>query len=165
MTHRPERIARALKLEALGLTATEASREIGVPRATVRDWFAGQVPAIATRAGGSCEHCDGPLHNFDELAAPYAYLLGLYLGDGCISPHPRRVFKLRVFLDVAYPGIIEECREAMRVVLPPAHAVGAVAKDGCREVYSFWKGWPCLFPQHGRGKKHERPIVLAPWQD
>lgn len=24
--------------------------------------------------------------------------------------------------------------------------------------------WPCLFPQHGSGRKHERPIVLVPWQ-
>jgi hypothetical protein len=23
---------------------------------------------------------------------------------------------------------------------------------------------PCLFPRHGLGKKHERPIVLGPWQ-
>ena len=27
-----------------------------------------------------------------------------------------------------------------------------------------WKHWPCLFPQHGPGRKHERPIVLEPWQ-
>ncbi|WP_332262218.1 hypothetical protein [Kitasatospora mediocidica] len=26
------------------------------------------------------------------------------------------------------------------------------------------KHWPCLFPQHGPGKKHERLIALAPWQ-
>lgn len=24
---------------------------------------------------------------------------------------------------------------------------------------------PCLFPQHGSGVKHERPIVLEHWQD
>ena len=24
--------------------------------------------------------------------------------------------------------------------------------------------WPCLFPQHGPGRKHERPIVLEAWQ-
>ena len=24
--------------------------------------------------------------------------------------------------------------------------------------------WPCLTPQHGRGLKHKRPIVLEPWQ-
>lgn len=27
-----------------------------------------------------------------------------------------------------------------------------------------WMHWPCLFPQHGPGRKHERPIVLEPWQ-
>ena len=27
-----------------------------------------------------------------------------------------------------------------------------------------WKHWPCLFPQHGPGRKHERSIVLEDWQ-
>ena len=27
-----------------------------------------------------------------------------------------------------------------------------------------WKQWPCLFPQHGPGRKHQRPIVLEDWQ-
>ena len=27
-----------------------------------------------------------------------------------------------------------------------------------------WKHWPCLFPQHGPGRKHDRPIVLEDWQ-
>ncbi len=27
-----------------------------------------------------------------------------------------------------------------------------------------WKHWPCLFPQHGSGRKHERDIVLEAWQ-
>jgi hypothetical protein len=31
-------------------------------------------------------------------------------------------------------------------------------------VTSYSKHWPCLFPQHGPGKKHERPIALEPWQ-
>ncbi|MEU8297359.1 hypothetical protein AB0C04_08745 [Micromonospora sp. NPDC048909] len=29
---------------------------------------------------------------------------------------------------------------------------------------AYGKHWPCLLPQHGPGKKHERPIVLADWQ-
>ena len=29
----------------------------------------------------------------------------------------------------------------------------------------YAKCWPCLFPQHGKGVKHDRPIVLADWQD
>lgn len=28
----------------------------------------------------------------------------------------------------------------------------------------YWNHWPCLFPQHGSGKKHVRPIWLSAWQ-
>ncbi|GAA3068563.1 hypothetical protein FHS39_001976 [Streptomyces olivoverticillatus] len=37
-------------------------------------------------------------------------------------------------------------------------------KQGCAEVKSYSQHWPCMFPQHGPGKKHERRIVLEPWQ-
>jgi hypothetical protein len=43
--------------------------------------------------------------------------------------------------------------------------VGRQPKTGCVEVYAYWKHWVCLFPQHGSGKKHLRPIELRPWQD
>jgi hypothetical protein len=36
--------------------------------------------------------------------------------------------------------------------------------QGCTEVKSTSKHWPCLFPQHGPGRKHDRTIELAPWQ-
>lgn len=32
-------------------------------------------------------------------------------------------------------------------------------------VSSYWKHWPCLFPQQGPGPKHSRPIRLERWQD
>jgi hypothetical protein len=35
---------------------------------------------------------------------------------------------------------------------------------GCVVVNASWKHWPCLFPQHGPGKKHLRTIELVPWQ-
>lgn len=92
----------------------------------------------------------------------YAYLLGQYLGDGCIS----RIgsgFRLRLACCNAYPGIIAECTDAIRSVVRGAR-VGRNAKQGCTEVYSTWFHWPCLFPQHGPGLKHNRPIRLAPWQ-
>jgi len=34
----------------------------------------------------------------------YAYLLGLYLGDGWIATMPQGTFSLRISLDVRYPG-------------------------------------------------------------
>jgi hypothetical protein len=103
-------------------------------------------------------------HDFASLAAaPYCYLLGLYLGDGCISPHPR-AFSLRISLDSKYPAIIERCRQAINILMPKQHAGVLRRSDGCSDVYLFSKHWPCLFPQHGPGKKHLRPIALAAWQ-
>jgi hypothetical protein len=87
----------------------------------------------------------------------------MYLGDGCLSAHRREVFKLRISLDARYPGIVEECRDAILAVLPSSR-VNRVDNGTWFELYSYSKSWPCLFPQHGPGKKHERRIVLAPWQ-
>lgn len=32
------------------------------------------------------------------------------------------------------------------------------------EVSCYSKWWPTLFPQHGAGRKHERAILIDPWQ-
>ena len=165
MTHSPNDIASALELKEQGLTATATARRLDIARPTVRDWFAGRLPEVAMRSCETCPQCGGPAHEVENVGAEYAYLLGLYLGDGCVSAHRRGVYKLRIFLDTRYPGIIGECRAAIGSVLPTGRATGTVAKQGCVEVYSFWKGWCCLFPQHGAGMKHTRPMVLAPWQE
>ena len=60
----------------------------------------------------------GGVHDLDALPASYVYPLGMYLGDGCLRPHPRGVFKLRISLDARYPGIAAECERAMRAVMP-----------------------------------------------
>jgi hypothetical protein len=101
---------------------------------------------------------DAPL---EERA--YAYLLGLYLGDGCLVLHRRGVYRLRITLDFKYPGIIAECAEAMKVV-GHGRGVGFVRAKGCMEVGAYWKHWPCVFPQHASGKKHWRLIQLTDWQ-
>jgi len=164
MTHRVETVTQSLALAAGGLSASEVSRQLGVPRSTVRDWLAGRVPIPAGHAhgAGTCANCGG-LHDLAELPAAYVYLLGMYLGDGCLSRHPRGVFKLRISLDERYPGIAAECERAILEVMP-RNRVGRVLYGGWREVYSYSKTWPCLFPQHGSGRKHEREIRLADWQ-
>ena len=48
----------------------------------------------------------------------------------------------------------------------PANKVNRCAQaSGEVEVYSYSKAWPCLFPQHGPGKKHLRRIELSEWQE
>lgn len=102
--------------------------------------------------------------DFSALPAKaYSYLLGLFLGDGCISRHPR-AWRLRITLDKKYPGIIDRCREAIDTLMPELRASIEPQPKGCVVVSLYSKHWPCLLPQHGPGKKHTRPIQLEPWQ-
>jgi hypothetical protein len=97
--------------------------------------------------------------------AQYAYLFGLYLGDGCITAMPRDVFKLRVALDSRYPRIIGAAVASMRAVMPTNRAnVWKRPGSNVVEVNCHSKLWPTLFPQHGPGRKHHRAIILEPWQ-
>jgi hypothetical protein len=54
----------------------------------------------------------------------------------------------------------------MQLVLPTSRA-GLISHraDHMLIASQYAKCWPCLLPQHGEGVKHERPIVLAAWQD
>ncbi|WP_415837765.1 hypothetical protein [Smaragdicoccus niigatensis] len=91
--------------------------------------------------------------------------MGLYLGDGYVSKEAR-TWKLRVTLDTAYPGIIDECGAAMEAVFPGKHAhIWARTKANCVDVSTCSNAWPLLLPQHGPGRKHERQIVLEGWQE
>jgi hypothetical protein len=100
--------------------------------------------------------------NPGDFGPVYVYLLGLYLGDGCISEHARHVLRLRIFQDARYVDLINECAAAIREV--GGREAGRVGAPGCVEIYSFWKHWACLFPQHGRGPKHRRSMKLRAWQ-
>jgi hypothetical protein len=111
-----------------------------------------------------CERCGGNEHRFAQLPRDYVYLLGLYLGDGSIARHPRDVYRLRIFLDVRYPKIVSECEVAMSAVVTGNRVSRQRRKCNCFEVHAYSKSWPCLFPQHGPGVKHKRPIYLSTWQ-
>jgi hypothetical protein len=94
----------------------------------------------------------------------YAYLLGAYLGDGYVA-NTGRSFQLVITLDAVYPDVIEECRAAIVLSLPASHPrANPHAVHRSVRVTAGSKNWPDLFPQMGPGRKHERLIVLAPWQ-
>jgi len=90
----------------------------------------------------------------------------MYLGDGDISQYPRTQ-RLRISLDMRWPGIIASCAEAMRAVFPEnrvAH-LHPDPKSRCVVVSVYSNQIACLFPQHAAGPKHLRRIELADWQD
>lgn len=48
--------------------------------------------------------------------------------------------------------------------MPAQHASVKRQPTACVVVSQYSKHWPCLFPQHGPGRKHNRQIRLEPWQ-
>lgn len=96
--------------------------------------------------------------------AAYAYLLGLYLGDGHIARGARDVYVLAIACSDDWPGLKAGARQALSAVMPTS-SVSCVRQTGCTMIKSYSKHWICLFPQHGPGRKHQRRIELAQWQD
>ena len=92
----------------------------------------------------------------------YAYLLGLYLGDGCLGVQGSSA-QLTLNLAEAYPSIVTQASEAIRRTVPGIH-VGLCAGPGLIKVYANTPVWLRAFPQHGPGRKHTRCIRLRPWQ-
>jgi len=130
---------------------------MGISRSSIRDW---QDHLEPRRLPVTCVRCMDPAASPDSWA--YAHLLGLYLGDGCISSGPRGVYSLRITCCDQYPVLMDECEESLRFIR--GGHVGRVRSVGCTDVKAYSKHWPHLFPQHGPGPKHKRPILLEPWQ-
>jgi hypothetical protein len=79
----------------------------GVPRRTVQHWR--HYPNRGPQSPGRRTPWRPP------HPAPYAYLLGLYLGDGCLNP---KGSELMIALDARYPGIVGEAEEAIHLTVP-----------------------------------------------
>jgi hypothetical protein len=153
----------ALRLVATGLNDCEIARRLDLPRTTVRDW---RKPRYVPRRSMSsrCPLCGDRSRPIALAAEPYAELFGLYLGDGHITDFARTQ-RIRLFLDARYPTIVDDAEHLIRTMLP-GNRVGRMAAEEGRMavVWSYSSHLSCLFPQHGDGKKHDRPIVLEPWQ-
>ncbi|MFJ3537734.1 helix-turn-helix domain-containing protein [Streptomyces sp. NPDC003444] len=158
--HNPSTREEALALLRRGLSNRAVAERLNVPRGTVGWWLSEDrrkrgVPFERPTDCPVCTH-----RTFDAPA--YAYLLGLYLGDGHITSRAKQ-HHLSIFCTTSWPALTDAAEAAMRRVMP-LPTVRRRSTRGCTEVKSYTKHWACMFPQHGPGKKHERTIALEPWQ-
>jgi hypothetical protein len=162
--HPQATVDRARQLSRQGLIDREVASAVGVSLGAVQKWRTGIRRAPGQRHKSDCPRCADEA-SLPEPGADYAYLLGLYLGDGCISVGDRAkgVWRLSVWCADDWPGLVGECARAMQAIRPD-NKVSTIQRQGCTEVNSYSRHWPCLFPQHGPGRKHTRAIELAPWQ-
>ena len=154
------------ELVRAGWNDCEIARETGIPRGTVRDWRSGRIPDF----DGANAYLSRMPVAVSSAAATFEPAAGrLYVSPGALPRRrvhvhrlPREVYKLRIACAERYPELIRHVRARWRRSCRTRSA--GRRKIGCWEVASFSKHWPCLFPQHGPGKKHERRIELTPWQ-
>ena len=173
MTRAPGEVERVLALVAQGANSCQISRLTGAPAKHDRE-VAAWSPSAAMRSedptpgAAACIRCSGyrlhPFPRFTEYS--YAYLFGLYLGDGCLLRTGRAgVYRFNLSLDAKYPVIRDEAQAALAIVMPSSKA--SIRRHRHQQlvwVDSASKHWPCLLPQHGPGVKHRRLIELDDWQ-
>ena len=149
--------------EVVGLIETERSdyeiaRLTGIPRSTVQKWRHREYRSSRRR---ETDMIDWRPQDIEA----YAYVLGLYLGDGCITARPRKTPFLVVTLDAMYPELIDEAARALDRALQPRSVRRYDRGQGSYVVLQVGGAFLLrAFPQHGRGHKHHRPIELTEWQ-
>ena len=152
----------ALRLVAAGVNDCEIARRLGVPRTTVRDW---RQPRYVRAAVVPRARAAASVHAAIVLEPDaYAELLGLYLGDGHITEMARSSRSVSSSMRSTRRSSTSPRRSFARCF--PDNRVGRIVAEEGRMVvlWAYSSHLTCLFPQHGEGKKHERPIVLEPWQ-
>ena len=148
-----------MALIAQGLDVSTVARLIGVPRSTVGNWRHGRAVEYHRRLGTANSRWR-PLDT-----AQYAYLLGVYLGDGCLSIgrsrgcDPGRVTGFRVPRD-RHGGRSGHGSGFPADVCAPRHAKGRQLDGGPTQPPSPPLRLP---PARPRPQAHP-PIELTGWQ-
>lgn len=142
-----------------GLGDTEISRLTGIPRSTISAWRHNRGRQYHERLATATFRWR-PVQPTD-----YCYLLGVYLGDGCLNTLHSGAASLLVSLDLSYPAIIDAVERAISAVFPGAAVFRVFPKDASLAVVrASHPALPFAFPQHGPGRKHKREIRLTGWQ-
>jgi hypothetical protein len=149
----------AIRLADDGLGDSEISRVTGIPRSTLSAWRHNRRRRYHDRLATANSRWR------PAQPAAYCYLLGVYLGDGCLNVQPRGGASLLVSLDLSYPVIIDTVERSIRIVFSDV-TVARVFRKGARltVLRASHPALPFAFPQHGAGRKHHRSITLTDWQ-
>jgi hypothetical protein len=158
-----ETVDSALRMSDNGVSDKTNAEIHGVAIKTIRRWRRlyqrRGLPRGTGFQGTPCPRCDAA--ELDEAA--YALLLGWYLGDGSIARARRGVYTLQIVNDQRYAELNQEIAETIKRVKANASPCLRGGRGAIR-VEARWKHWPCVFPQHGPGRKHLRKIELQEWQ-
>lgn len=100
----------------------------------------------------------------DKMKKAYAFVLGEYLGDGCIKTMKREVYRLDIYNDSKYEALNRLIAMKIQEVFPHNKVNRPLSSENCWDIYVYSKNIPTLFPQIGPGAKYKRKIELLQWQ-
>ena len=142
-----------------GVNKSTLSNKYNIPRGTIKYWIDNRDTIFISKTSDKdISLIIEEIKNNKEL---YNYILGLYLGDGCISPQ-KMSYKLRITQDNKYPNSVNEIKNLLNSFFK--NNVFVCIPKGCTVIAIYDKNLPLYFPQHGVGKKHDREIILSDYQ-
>ena len=138
------------------------SKKFKIPRATLRYWL--NTDFLERKNIDKIEEDNYLERVFDRIRKNkeiYNFILGLYIGDGCITKN-KMSYRIRIVQDNKYKNSIREISSVMESFFEKNSTL--TYPEGCTVVTIFDKYLPIYFPQHGEGKKHDRKIELSDFQ-
>jgi hypothetical protein len=160
-----------MEMLSTGIKISEIAFATGINRSTISNWKQRNGRNLIKTVSHDGEGADRYLKTFIEnmnesRRADYSYLLGLYLGDGCIYRLPK-TYKLTITLDNKYDSLNEYTISVFsRFFEKPAYIfdLSLHGRGNAIDIITHSCTLPVIFPQHGRGRKHDRSIELKEWQ-
>jgi hypothetical protein len=165
-----------LKIKDSGMSIIDMSILLQVPKTTIRDWVSGRSGSKYLKTISSEEPIDpvlqltqlNPSLSNEERYSIYSFILGLYLGDGCIVKI-RTTKRFGITLDKKYDKLNSLVIDSFGKLFgksPYVHdrSLRKGIKNNCIDVYYHSKSVGNIFPHEGVGKKHLREISIAEWQ-
>jgi len=176
-----EQYRQVIELKQSGMKIFEIVKITGLTRGCVNNWI----------RRGSPLH-EGKLKKFQELDSEttpleylktlnesltesernsaYSFILGMYLGDGCIYKY-LRTKQLTIALDKKYQKLNDYVINSMKTLFNKEPNIydrsidnGQKFKANCINVRYYSKHLGLIFPHEGAGAKHLREIKLTDWQ-
>ncbi len=179
MAHTNDKYIEVMKLRSSGMKISEIVKVTGLTRSCINNWINRGSPRNEQILSILDNTKMNPIEvlvemnstiNEIQLYSAYSFVLGMYLGDGCIH-EVNHSTQLTFSLDKKYEALNEYVMKVSNQVFGKNPSIydrsvnrGQKIISNCINVKYSYKHLKLIFPQHGRGKKHLRTIELTEWQ-
>lgn len=158
-----------------GMSIKDISEKMKINRSTISNWVCGATGVSYT---SKVKHYSKLPNEYDPVKFMqslnpsitnehrnnvYSYILGLYLGDGCINKFARTK-RLNVSCDEKYPELNNHISNMFEYLFGSPVKIIHKKNSKCIDICYSNCNLGLLFPQDGKGKKHDRCIYLTEWQ-